>query len=688
MSVQRKYLDFELKIDDLGGGRYRATVTHTPLGEGQTTNDFALPFTDAELQTMLAVLTGQTRVTVAERQTQARKFGEALFKTVFAGPIYTVYFSSLDRARSTEGLRIKLDLDDAGALGVLPWEFLRDPAVDYFSLSRTTPLIRYPRKLVVRSRPAFHTPLRILVMVSNPVDLPPVDVQAEWNTLQAATVKLRAAGRIEVELLEDASLRTLQRKLREKDYHVFHYIGHSVFEAGQGVLALEDPFGENNAYYVRGEDLARELSEENPIRLVVLNSCQSALEQSGDPFAGIASSIVARGIPAVIAMQNPISEGAARAFSEELYRSIADGLPVDAAVSEARRAISHATNGIEWATPVLYMRSADGMLFQTARRAPAHGLLNMRAALGILVIGLIVLAGLLLILLLQDEDKPDVKPTPLPADLVIERIEVFPPRPAPGEKIAIIVHVKNNSSTPVGPFSYDFREDVLDDNTSFAGTFETGIAPNASAQIVIRHHYTWWGAFISEVRIDTESMVPETDEFNNIRRSPIVTSDNPFVITFAELPGGMPVDQSMPLDVATFATWGFHFEVLPGDDPACAGAVPWIVVEGATRLLGTGLPDDPAACTDGGIALVVDREDEEVSGVTVNFLVPVPADYHLAVFDGDGQEVDSLTQTPQRGEGELSIVGSFPDRLEITRAEFRGPADTVTRIMQMALGEP
>ncbi|HEX3053505.1 MAG TPA: CHAT domain-containing protein [Aggregatilineaceae bacterium] len=687
MSVQRQYLDFELKIDDLGGGRYRATVTSTPLGEGQTSNDFTLPFTDAELQTILAVLAGQTRVTVAERQTQARKFGEALFKTVFAGPIYTVYFSSLDRARSAEGLRIKLDLDDAGALNTLPWEFLRDPAVDYFSLSRTTPLIRYPRKLVVRSRPTFHTPLRILVMVSNPVDLPPVDVQAEWNNLQAATVKLRAANRVEVELLDDASLRTLQRKLREKDYHVFHYIGHSAFEVGQGVLALEDPFGENNAYYVRGEDLARELSEENPIRLVVLNSCQSALEQMGDPFAGIASSIVARGIPAVIAMQNPISEGAARVFSEELYRSIADGLPVDAAVSEARRAISHATNGIEWATPVLYMRSADGMLFQTARRAPARGLLNMRAALGILVIGLIVLAGILLILLLQDEDKPDVKPKP-PADLVIERIEVFPPRPAPGEKIAIIVHVKNNSSTPVGPFSYDFREDVLDDNTSFAGTFDTGVAPNASAQIVIRHSYTWWGAFISEVRIDTESKVLETDEFNNSRLSPIVTSDNPFVITLAELPDGSPVEQSIPVDPAVFAAWGFHFEALPGDDPACAGMVPWIIVAGDTRNLGTGLPDDPAVCTDGGIALVVDREDGEVGGVTVHFLVPVPADYHLAVFDGDGQEIDSLTQTPQRGEGELSITSSFPDTLEITRAEFRGPADTPTRITQISLDEP
>src|SRR5690606_41044825 len=106
---------------------------------------------------------------------------------------------------------------------------------------------------------------------------------------------------------------------------------------GQGVLALEDPLGDGSSVPVRAEDLARELSEENTIRLVVLNSCQSAVAQEQDPFAGLASSLVARGLPAVVPMQWLIADEAARVFAEELYRAVADGLPVDAAGSEARR---------------------------------------------------------------------------------------------------------------------------------------------------------------------------------------------------------------------------------------------------------------------------------------------------------------------------------------------------------------
>src|SRR5690606_31747086 len=112
------------------------------------------------------------------------------------------------------------------------------------------------------------------------------------------------------------------------------------------------------------------------IRLVVLNSCQSAASNSANPFAGIASSLVTRGIPAVVAMQYRISDAAATVFAEEFYRALTDTLPIDSAVSEARRAIANRLHNLEWATPVLYLRSADGILFtrtpaDTRRTSPA-----------------------------------------------------------------------------------------------------------------------------------------------------------------------------------------------------------------------------------------------------------------------------------------------------------------------------
>lgn len=52
------------------------------------------------------------------------------------------------------------------------------------------------------------------------------------------------------------------------------------------------------------------------------------------------------------------------ASSRAFYDALADGLPVDTAVSEARKAINlEVENTLEWGTPVLYMRSPDGILF-------------------------------------------------------------------------------------------------------------------------------------------------------------------------------------------------------------------------------------------------------------------------------------------------------------------------------------
>jgi hypothetical protein len=118
------------------------------------------------------------------------------------------------------------------------------------------------------------------------------------------------------------------------------------------------------------------LSGHHTLRLAVLNSCQGARGSVSDPFSGVAQSLVQQGIPAVVAMQFEISDQAAIIFAQELYAAIADGNPVDAAVGECRRAIFAGGNDIEWATPVLYMRSPNGQLFQvrdassSPRRAP------------------------------------------------------------------------------------------------------------------------------------------------------------------------------------------------------------------------------------------------------------------------------------------------------------------------------
>ena len=62
--------------------------------------------------------------------------------------------------------------------------------------------------------------------------------------------------------------------------------------------------------------------------------------------------------------RNSATENLALQLAQTFYQSLADGLPVDLSITEARNAMSLAVPKAEWGVPVLYMRSPDGMLFE------------------------------------------------------------------------------------------------------------------------------------------------------------------------------------------------------------------------------------------------------------------------------------------------------------------------------------
>jgi len=110
--------------------------------------------------------------------------------------------------------------------------------------------------------------------------------------------------------------------------------------------------------------LGRLLADHRSLRLVVLNACEGARGSDRDLFSSTAAILVRRGLPAVLAMQYEITDRAAIEFSRAFYEVLAEGMAVDTAVVEARKAVSFAvTNTIEWGTPVLYMRAPDGQIF-------------------------------------------------------------------------------------------------------------------------------------------------------------------------------------------------------------------------------------------------------------------------------------------------------------------------------------
>ena len=262
------------------------------------------------------------------------------------------------------GLRIRLRLKGVPALAELPWEFLYDRAQNHFlATSAATPMVRYLD--LPQSVPTLKVspPLRVLVVLAGPSNLPRLDAEGEWERLKTALAKLETSGAIQLERLPGAALDDLRYRARGEPFHILHFIGHGGFDqaAGDGVLQFVDTRGMSNP--VRGQFLGAILRDHASLRLAILNACEGARQSDQDPFSGIAQSLCQQRLPAVVAMQFEISDDAAKTFAEEFYKAVAEGYPVDAAVSEARKALFTGRFGQEWATPVLYMRPSSGVLF-------------------------------------------------------------------------------------------------------------------------------------------------------------------------------------------------------------------------------------------------------------------------------------------------------------------------------------
>ena len=180
--------------------------------------------------------------------------------------------------------------------------------------------------------------------------------------------RCRHSVAVQLDWLEPATPRRLRQALRDHRYHAIHYVGHGDFAtagdgSGDGLLFLEDP-DDSSAAPLDSTTLANLLGDQTQLQLVVLNSCEGARTTPTDPFAGVATTLIQAGVPAVVAMQFEISDEAAIVFAEELYTNLVGRQdPIDASVAEARKAIFVEVDETEWATPVLFLRDPEIRLF-------------------------------------------------------------------------------------------------------------------------------------------------------------------------------------------------------------------------------------------------------------------------------------------------------------------------------------
>jgi hypothetical protein len=304
------------------------------------------------------------RAGVADQATLER-VGTTLFRALFPQQVLRVYDSVRPGAGENRGLRLRLHLPPE--LALLPWELLHDQSL-YLSFDPRCPIIRFLDLPDTPSPLSTQPPLRLLHLVASPKDAQPLNVEKEARLLNLALAELVEQDLVKVLPGQPGTLETLRQGLR-RGCHVLHFSGHGGRTTEGGYLLFQDEAG--GRHRVDCHTLAH-LLRGSQVRLAVLNACESALATDIDAFASVAAALVRTGLPAVIAHQCPLPDTSATLFAAEFYRALADGLPVDGAVCEGRKALLSELgrlrwDRVDWAAPVLFLQSPDGRILTLDR---------------------------------------------------------------------------------------------------------------------------------------------------------------------------------------------------------------------------------------------------------------------------------------------------------------------------------
>ena len=320
--------NLELEISSAEGGRYRVAVRSAAVG-GTQSMLMQLPFDEqvlerkleaAEFALMRSTATVRRLTPVDEQPVQ--ELGRQLFEFLFPAEIREQLNAVRRQAAQEDGqMQVRLQIGPP-ELAVLPWEFMYDQSRDdYLCLSSS--LVRYLNVLEPPRRLAVTPPLRILCMAASSGGRDNLNIDLEKRRLNQALSDLSRVGGVRLTWVDGQTWRDLDYALDQGGWHIFHFIGHSGFDRqrSEGFLGLADEDGEE--YRLRASDLGQMLGGRPSLRLVVLNSCEGGRGAASDVFSSAAAVLIRRGIPAVVAMQYDISDGAAIDFARGLYTALA-----------------------------------------------------------------------------------------------------------------------------------------------------------------------------------------------------------------------------------------------------------------------------------------------------------------------------------------------------------------------------
>jgi hypothetical protein len=310
--------------------------------------------------------------------------GKDLFEALLPEEARRLYDNA--RAMQTTG-RLTVIFSSHDWFGDLPWEFVFDSSRQMFL---ATSEVNFTRNILtavpadlIETRPL---PLRILVVVAQPLGLAHLSVEQEIAVIDAGFADLKAARLVETHIILNATPDMLHRVLEvssppmsARAFDVVHFIGHGYFDRDNqiGYLIFQDEMGRSQQVDSRS---LQEILCRRGIRLVFLNACETAEGGPVDFNSGLAQSLVAGGLPCVVANQYSVMDVSATSFAQHFYWALAHGNTVGDAARESRIAVNYSIPGanLDWAVPVVYARNPGDRLAPKSSHeepGPAEGAL-------------------------------------------------------------------------------------------------------------------------------------------------------------------------------------------------------------------------------------------------------------------------------------------------------------------------
>jgi hypothetical protein len=320
----------------------------------------------------------------------ARGYGTLLGQALFREEVRDAFTRALPKG--DDRLHVQFFVEDADLKG-LRWERLCAPlggGWDFLALNQRTPFSLYlPCTTDQRFPPIGRLDLRALIVVASPAGLEQYRLAAFDSAATVCSVRAALGEKIPgavLGMVEGAvgppTLDALCERITAETFTMLHVVCHGRFQVVEGETILYLAGADGQVDPVKGTRLLDRLGKVRGARglpqFAFLCTCESAVPEAGGALAGLAQRLVRElGMPAVVAMTEPVTVATAQVLAEAFYRRVREHGEVDRALSEACAGLAERH---DVHVPVLYSRLGGRPLFSESLDRP---LTNVEIAAGL-----------------------------------------------------------------------------------------------------------------------------------------------------------------------------------------------------------------------------------------------------------------------------------------------------------------